>query len=223
MVAVLLLKMHRPLVPPRKLSASRVSLVSDLLQGGSSPGHAMTHRTTPVRHPQNDGYRTIRSWKDVRDQSPTWVHPASSPVANFPSVSLSSMSSRGSWSSLFNTSNVRQLIGNSLDAARDSGHTESAIQEGDPVGIPVPGKRRRKISDFDSPRARPAKSDSPQHHCPVSRFDVGAAAHSLGSAAPIAGQGRRPTFSQIAKAKHTTAMHKSVVFVDLQHELQQEL
>jgi hypothetical protein len=149
-------------------------------------------------------------------------HPRQSPI--FRRYPLSSMSSRGSWSSLFNTSNVRQLIGSSLDAARDSGHTESAIQEGDPVGIPVPGNRRRKISDFDSPRARPAKSDSPQHHCPVLHgLMLALLAHSLGSAAPIAGQGRRPTFSQIAKAKHTTAMHKSVVVVDLQHELQQEL
>jgi hypothetical protein len=37
----------------------------------------------------------------------------------------------------------------------------------------------------------------------------------------MAGQGRRPTFSQVAKARHTT-VHKSVVVVDLRHELQQE-
>jgi hypothetical protein len=177
----------------------------------------VTHLVSPVRQSQNDGYPTIRSWKDGRGQSPTWVHPASSPVAN---LSLSSMSSRGSWSSLFNTSNVRQLIGNSLDAAREGGHTEPTAPEGDPAGIPVPGNRGRKISDIDSPRARPSKPDSPQRLSPGPRVDIGTA-RSLGSSSSIAGQARRLTFSQVAKARHA-AVQKSVVVVDLQHELEQQ-
>jgi WD repeat-containing protein 59 len=173
----------------------------------------VTHRPSPVRQSQNDVYPTIRSWKDGRGQSPTWVHPASSPVANFPSISLSSMSSRGSWSSLFNTSNVRQLIGSSFDPAREGGHTEPTAQEGDPAGIPVPGNRSRKFSDLDSPRRGVSKPDSPQRLSPTPRVDIGVA-RSLGSVPPIGAQLRRPTFSQIAKARHGTSQ-KSVVFVDL--------
>ena len=173
----------------------------------------MAHHTSPVRQSHNDVYPTIRSWKDGRGQSPTWAHPASSPVANLPSISLSSMSSRGSWSSLFNTNNVRQLIGSSLDAARESGHSEPTAQDGDPAGIPVPGNRSRKFTDIDSPRPRPSKPDSPQHLSPTPRVDIGVA-RSLGSVPPIAGQLRRPTFSQVAKARHATAQ-KSVVVVDL--------
>jgi hypothetical protein len=131
------------------------------------------------------------------------------------------MSSRGSWSSLFNTSNVRQLIGNSLDAAREGGHTEPTAPEGDPAGIPVPGNRSRKFSDIiDSPRARPSKPDSPQRLSPAPRVDIGIA-RSLGSSSSIAGQPRRLTFSQVAKARHA-AVQKSVVVVDLQHEQQQQ-
>ena len=128
------------------------------------------------------------------------------------------MSSRGSWSSLFN-SNVRQLIGSGADPARDGGHAESVIHEGDPEGIPVPGKRTRNLSDVDYPRTRSALS--PQRLSPGIRSDSGTA-RSLGSVPSMPVQGRRPTFSQVARAKHPT-VRKSVVVVDLQHEAQQEL
>ena len=132
------------------------------------------------------------------------------------------MSSRGSWSSLFNTSNVRHLIGSSLDPTRESGHGEPTAYEGGGLtGIPVPGSRSRKFNDIDPSRPRPSKSDSPQPLSPTSRADVGAT-RSLGSVAPsMTGQGRRPTFSQVAKARHII-VHKSIVVVDLQHELQKE-
>lgn len=178
----------------------------------------MTHRTPPVWQPQNDGFLSFRSWKDGRVQSPTWTYPVSSPAANFASTSISSLSSRGSWSSLFNTNNVRQLIGNSFDPPRDGGHGDPPAHEGSLGAIPVPGKRNRKISDIESPRARPTKSDSPQPLSPTSR-DVGAT-RGLGPVPVMALQGRRPTFSQVAKARH--AVHKTVVVVDLRHELQQE-
>jgi hypothetical protein len=55
------------------------------------------------------------------------------------------------WSTLFN-SNVRQLIGSGADPAKDGRHTEPAIDEGDPEGIPVPGKRSRNLSDAKSPQ-----------------------------------------------------------------------
>jgi len=254
MVAILLLKMHRPPVaPPRKRYASCIPFAADLyLLPGERSAHIVTHRTPPVRQAQNDGYSSFRSWKDGRGQSsPTWIHSASSPPANLSSTSFSSMSSRGSWSSLFNTSNVRQLIGSSLDPTRDGGQTTEptsssnstgtvpapAHGEGDPAGIPVPHRNGgRKISDVsvDSSRggARAAKSDSPLHPSPspAARFDVVGTARSLGSAAaapPMAGgNGRRRTFSQVAKGArytHTAALqHKSVVFVDLQYELQQD-
>jgi len=182
----------------------------------------MRHRTPPGRQPQNDGFQSFRlSWKDGRVQSPTWAYPASSPVANFASTSISSISSRGSWSSLFNTNNVRHLIGSSFDPTRDGGPGEpTAHEDGSLAGIPVPGNRSRKSSDIDSSRPRPSKSDSPQPLSPTSRADV-SAARSLGSVAPsIVGQGRRPTFSQVAKARHTI-VHKSVVVMDLQHESQE--
>lgn len=180
-----------------------------------------------IRQQLSDGSFTPRSWKDGPSQprSPTWVHPASSPATNFPSVSLSSMSSRGSWSSLFNTNNMRQLIGSGADTARDNGHAElPTTHEEDPAGIPVPGNRRRKFSDVDSPtRLRPPKPDSPQRHPPALRLlpDVGAS-RIPGSPSPLAPQGGRLTFSQVAKAKQAT-VHRSIEVKDLQRELQQEL
>lgn len=181
----------------------------------------MAHCASPVRQSQNDGYPIIRAWKDGRGQSPTWVHAVSSPVANSAPISFSSMSSRGSWSSLFNTSNVRQLIGSSLDLSREGGHPEPTAHEGDPAGIPVPSNRSRKFSDIDSPRGRPSKPDSPQRLSPAPRGDIGIA-RSLSSASTstMAAHVRRPTFSQVAKARHV-AVQKTVVVVDLQHELQQ--
>jgi hypothetical protein len=180
-----------------------------------------------IRQQLSDGYYTPRSWKDGPSQprSPTWVHPASSPATNFPSVSLSSMSSRGSWSSLFNTNNVRQLIGSGIDTARDSGHslsyrrTKRILQ-----ASPCPETRRRKFSDVDSPtRLRPTKSDSPQRHTPALRLlpDVGAA-RMPGTLSPLALQGARPTFSQVARAKQFT-VHKSIEVKDSQRELQEEM
>jgi hypothetical protein len=128
------------------------------------------------------------------------------------------MSSRGSWSSLFN-SNVRQLIGSGADPARENGHTDPATHDGDSEGIPVPGRRSRKFSgDVDYPRARPALS--PQRLSPGIRPDV-STARSPGSGPLMPGQGRPLTFSQVARAKHQT-VHKSVIVVDLQHEVQQE-
>lgn len=179
----------------------------------------MTHRTPPVWQPQSDGFLSFRSWKDGRVQSPTWTYPVSSPVANFASTSISSLSSRGSWSSLFNTNNVRQLIGSSLEPPRE-GHGEPTAHEGDLGAIPVPGIRNRKFNDIDSPRARPVKSDSPQPLSPTSRADVGAT-RSLGPVPAMVGHGRRPTFSQVARARHAT-VQKTVVVVDWRHELQQE-
>jgi hypothetical protein len=114
---------------------------------------------------------------------------------------------------------MRQLIGTGVDPARDSGHTEPATLDGDSEGIPVPWKRSRKFSgDADYPRARPPFS--PQRLSPGIRPDVGTT-RSLGSGPSMPGLGRRLTFSQVAKAKHYT-VHKSVVVVDLQCELQQE-
>ncbi|KAH9074127.1 WD40-repeat-containing domain protein [Lactarius deliciosus] len=99
---------------------------------------------------------------------------------------------------LFGTSNMRQLIGSNADMAKDNGHAELQLptHEEDPAGIPVPGNRRRKFSDVDSPRTRHAKSDSPQRRSPALRLpDVGAA-RIPGLASPLAAQGPRPTFSQ---------------------------
>ncbi|KAI0246486.1 hypothetical protein BJV78DRAFT_147475 [Lactifluus subvellereus] len=117
----------------------------------NSPAHAVTHRSPPVRQPRNDGDLTFRSWQDGHSRSPIWSNPASSPMANLASISLSSestISSRESWSSLFN-SNVRQPIGGGSDSARDGGHTVPAIHKGDPEGILVPGKHSRNLSDVN--------------------------------------------------------------------------
>ena len=223
MLAVILLKMHVP--TPCKPSAL-YKYLSNPLSGEKLPAQDIIHHAPVIRQQLSDGYYTPRSWKDGPSQprSPTWVHPASSPVANFPSVSLSSMSSRGSWSSLFNTNNVRQLIGSGIDTARDNGHSELPTHEEDPAGIPVPGTRRRKFSDVDSPtRLRPAKSDSPQRHTPALRLlpDVGAVRFP-GSPSPLALQGARPTFSQVARAKQVT-VHKLIEVKDSQRELQEEM
>ncbi|KAH9061149.1 hypothetical protein EDB87DRAFT_1722223, partial [Lactarius vividus] len=208
MLAIVLLKMHLPIAPREK-----------------HPAQDITLRPPMIRQQLSDGYFTPRSWKEgSQPRSPTWVHSASSPAAGFPSVSLSSMSSRGSWSSLFGTSNMRQLIGSGADTARDNnGHAELQLptHEEDPAGIPVPGNRRRKFSDVDSPRIRHAKSDSPQRRTPALRLPDVVAARIPGLASPLAAQGPRPTFSQVAKAKHAT-VHKSIEVKDSQRELQQD-
>ena len=226
MLAIILLKMHVPLAPTRKISALSKKNNLKPLSGEKLPALDITNYPPIIQQQLSDGYYTPRSWKDGSSlpRSPTWVHPASSPVTNFPSVSLSSMSSRGSWSSLFNTNNVRQLIGSGIDTVRDNGHSELPTHEEDPAGIPVPGNRRRKVSDVDSPtRMRPAKSDSPQRHTPALRLlpDVGVT-RVPGSPSPLAPQGVRPTFSQVARAKQVT-VHKTIEVKDSQRELQQEL
>jgi len=117
---------------------------------------------------------------------------------------------------------MRQLIGSGADTARDNGHAELNTHEEDPAGIPVPGNRSRKFSDVDPPRIRSGKSDSPQRLTPALRLlpDVGAARIPV-STSPLAPQGNRLTFSQVARARQAT-VHKSIEVKDSQRELQQE-
>ncbi|KAI0258544.1 hypothetical protein BC834DRAFT_835341 [Gloeopeniophorella convolvens] len=192
------------------------------VQAGSSPGY-ITPRPPIGRQLSSNEYFTFRLWKDRRGQprSPSWAHPASSPVANFASTSLSSMSSRGSWSSLFNAGNVRQLIGGSYDTSKDSVHGDSSSYEADLGGIPVPESQSRRSGDHDFPRAMPHKPDSPHRVSPAIRhLSESSSTRNAGSVHSVA-TGRRPTFSQVARAKQSV-VRRSVRVVDLGDELQQQ-
>ncbi|KAI0316197.1 hypothetical protein OF83DRAFT_1196593 [Amylostereum chailletii] len=229
-LAVLVLKMYRPTPPVSKCPPVRV---------------ASPNASTPSSAIQRTDYFGMR--RRGVPPSPGWIRPASSPTTNVLSTSLSSLSSRGSWSSLFNTGNVRQFVSGAVEtpnAANENANTNAiaianAAASADVVaGIPVPGGgRRRRTTLADSPQFRPAAprntSDSPRRYpSPTMKSwpdaAVGANTTRLsvtfasgGHAAPTAApRSRRPTFSQVVTAK--TPASASIVICDLRPGIRAE-
>lgn len=116
--------------------------------------------TPPLRsgHPDGFDYFSMRSRMD-RDslKSPVWPRlPSASPkiLNSTPSIS-SSASSRGSWSSLFNTGTMRQLMGGVQDTIKDGLATPT--MEARPLlvktrSVPIPDRSDRVRHGPDSPK-----------------------------------------------------------------------
>jgi hypothetical protein len=136
--------------------------------------------------------------------SPSWPRlPSASPIA--PSIS-SSTSSKGSWSSLFNTGSVRQFMSSVQDSIKDGAMLPTDSQPG-PVILsngPTP------VSSDDQPRYKP---ESPRRRrvssipavSPVSR-SWSELAPSVASKAAVTfsstGHVPRSSFSQVVSPKH---------------------
>ncbi|KAI0029908.1 hypothetical protein K488DRAFT_55342 [Vararia minispora EC-137] len=201
--ACLLLKVYHPSLPPRGTVVRVVSSPSPTIPPIS-------------RTPSGDYFTHRRRSSRVAPLSPGWPRATSSPVANM-STSVGSVSSRGSWSSLFHTSNMRQLVG--ATAEQPPPQIPQTALPGITDGIPVPGGENRKTSMPKSPRGKrdisppPRRGwDSPASSSAGSRLSVTFVTNQLGTKAP--------TFSQIVSTKaHCPA---KVVVVDLRDKLRVE-
>ncbi|KAI0056151.1 hypothetical protein BV25DRAFT_1814563 [Artomyces pyxidatus] len=205
-LAVLLLKMYHPPPPPEKPAVRVVSPPSAILQRTSS----------------GEQFSTLRRRKDSRPAplSPGgWMRPASSPTTNLVSTSLSSMSSRGSWSSLFVSGSVRQL----MTGGQDSMHLHASDQSNENLaspGIPVPGGGRMtrgsdiRLSGSDSPLRFPSPLKSWQE-------TSGTSVKMPGAFPSTVTLSRSRTYSQVAVAK-TITREKTLVVVDLRDDVRQE-
>ncbi|KAH9947305.1 hypothetical protein B0H21DRAFT_739747 [Amylocystis lapponica] len=187
MLAILLLRAY-PLDdrPPISLS-SKLSLLPIALNTEKI--------TTP------DALRTIRpSLSRQQSLSSIWSRPPSSPTAQPIAPSLSSpSSSRGSWSSLFNTNGMKHLV------AGPPGPKDSDA-------IPVPGTEKmqrgfsstaRSHGDATTPVSPTTKSWSEAANFPsvMSTITFSSAGHPR----------RRPTFSQVLSAQQPSFSQKTVV------------
>ncbi|KAA1477857.1 hypothetical protein DENSPDRAFT_829305 [Dentipellis sp. KUC8613] len=223
MLAVLLLKMYKHTPTPSDRSAA-VRVVSP-----STPGMQ--------RAPSGD-YFTLRRRKENRSTplSPVgWHRGTPSPTTNNISTSISSMSSRGSWSSLFNTGGMRQFMAGMQEAKERT--PEDRSDENTP-GIPVPGGGGRRHQHHyqlgsESPRKKDASPRSQNRATPSPQPPAHAQAQmkswpeGVGAGAlripvvPSNANVRRPTFSQIVSAR-PSVMEKTMVVYDFRDSVQQE-
>ncbi|TFY55210.1 hypothetical protein EVG20_g9404, partial [Dentipellis fragilis] len=216
MLAVLLLKMYKHTPPPGDKSTA-VRVVSPL-----TPGMQRT--------PSGD-YFTLRRRKENRSTplSPIgWHRGTPSPTTNNVSTSISSMSSRGSWSSLFNTGGMRQFMAGVHEAKERT--PEDRSDESTP-GIPVPGGGGRRHPHHyqlgsESPRSQNRATPSPQPpthpQAQMKSWPEGVGAGALRiPVVPSNANVRRPTFSQIVSAR-PSVMEKMMVVYDFRDSVQQE-
>jgi hypothetical protein len=164
------------------------------------------------RVPSGDYFTHRRRSSRVGPLSPGWPRTASSPTTNV-STSLGSASSRGSWSSLFNTSSMRQLVGVAPEP-QSAPSTRAGITD----SIPVPGGGRRKAPLPDSPRGK----DDPSP--PQKSWDL-QASNSTGSRLSVTfianhSATKAPTFSQVVSSKANNS--SEVVVIDLRDKLRSE-
>lgn len=139
------------------------------------------------------------------------VSPAATPSA-MPASTSSPTSSRGSWSSLFNTSTMRHFMTGRQGTIREGEHSPYDVTPGTSsqgsAAIPVPGGRtpmspQRKIYR----RKSPLGVISPATH---SWSEVGSSAQAAVKSRPTDCT-RRPTFSQVVIA-HTHEERKGVMY-----------
>ncbi|KAI0045953.1 hypothetical protein FA95DRAFT_1543206, partial [Auriscalpium vulgare] len=208
-MAVLLLKMYR-IPPPEETPTVRVV----------SPRPPLTVRRSSSGEPLSALRR--RKFSNGTPSSPGgWSRPSSSPTANLFSTSLSSMSSRGSWSSLLVTNSMRQFMGTHHEMPADI-LTDNIGS----MGIPVPGGGRRTRGS-DSPRAKIPGSDSPLRvSSPVVKSlpegpGLGLVSRMPGAFPLSATLQRNRTYSQVAVAKPTN-LEKRITVVDLRENIREE-
>lgn len=162
----------------------------------------LLHVYTPVNNIKTQGRTGTPNYRRSLERrnlslSPIWSRDSPSPTFQPSAPPLSSpSSSKGSWSSLFNTGSMRQLVSSSRSRA----------------AIPVPegtriGRVRSQLSQTNS--REPSMQPTP----PVAKsWSEAAVVAPVGSAVTFlsAGHTRRPTFSQVVVARSSAAEKRRV-------------
>ncbi|KAI6121184.1 hypothetical protein F5141DRAFT_1257710 [Pisolithus sp. B1] len=190
----------------------------------SVPSAAVVIRPPSPKEPPSavsktdDDYFSLPAVKDPRAAvlSPGWPRLSSisptGPSAPAASLLSTSNSSRGSWSSLFNTGSVRQLMSGVPESLTSPLDTTSP--RAPPIPIPI-GDIIPRLPNPDSPRRKAlGKDPSPSSTAPLSKS--WSETHVIPLARPSlsqsSSQGRRPTFSQAINVKQTASQKKLVIF-----------
>ncbi|KAG0709286.1 hypothetical protein DFH29DRAFT_887529 [Suillus ampliporus] len=186
----------------------------------NTPSANAPSSTSPT--PEGD-YFSLARRKDPRVAalSPGWPRlPSSSPTA--PPLMISSLSmsnsSRGSWSSLFNTGSMRQFMSGvqeSISTPLSIDTLQLPTRTPMPMPLALPGSESTgsvvlRLPNLDSPRR--GKGSSLMSPVSKSWSDTSVLA-TLAAAAPIspAGHARRPTFSQVIIPKQVIQEKRLVV------------
>ncbi|KDQ52927.1 hypothetical protein JAAARDRAFT_61692 [Jaapia argillacea MUCL 33604] len=189
------------------------------LSAHPTPTHPVLLRdSTPANRKSGVDYFSVRRGrKDSRSLvtpiSPIWNRPQPSPTISGAVASLSSSnSSRGSWSSLFNTGSVRQFMSGVPESSKENsnGAPEPIATSGFP--IPVPGKSHHSS---ESPRRRGFRRDSsvnPLSPTPKSWTEPHFPPAKVVSSFSSVGHVRRPTFSQVVGPRAAILEKKVLAF-----------
>ncbi|KAF8838303.1 hypothetical protein BDN67DRAFT_933972 [Paxillus ammoniavirescens] len=180
-----------------------------------------TKEPSPTVSKHEGDYFSLSRPKDSRVAvlSPGWPRlPSTSPTAsNYPAGSSlsTSNSSRGSWSSLFNTGSVRQFM---------SGVQESITTPLDtlPVrlSVPIPGAENMlRFPNPESPRRKGGRDQSSSTTSPISKSwsETQAMPSNRPSPFSVASHGRRPTFSQVISPKQVI-QEKNLILIEEEPE-----
>jgi WD repeat-containing protein 59 len=179
-----------------------------------------TKDTSPIISKNEGDYFSLAKTKDPRAaiMSPVWPRlPSTSPTTASYAVATSlslSNSSRGSWSSLFNTGSVRQF----MSGVHESISTPLDTLPGKiSISIPHPEPILR-LPNIDAPRQLRMRDQAPSVS-PISKsWSETQMASNRQTPFPIASHGRRPERSQAANAKQIIQEKKLIV---LEEESQQ--
>ncbi|KAF9244268.1 hypothetical protein BU15DRAFT_86169 [Melanogaster broomeanus] len=183
----------------------------------SSAGHPTTQapstkEASPIASKNEGDYFSLLRPKDPRAAmlSPGWPRlPSTSPTAtNYPAGSSlsTSNSSRGSWSSLFNTGSVRQFMSGVQDSI-------STPLDTLPGRISIPGgESMLRLPNLDSPRRKGGK-DYSSTSSPISKSwsETQTTPLHRPSALSSASHSRRPTFSQVISPKQVIQEKKLII------------
>ncbi|KIJ15733.1 hypothetical protein PAXINDRAFT_162821 [Paxillus involutus ATCC 200175] len=211
MISVLLLKAYVLSVEQRNVVQRRTVAATQ------TPS---TKEPSPTVSKNEGDYFSLLRPKDSRVAvlSPGWPRlPSTSPTAsNYPAGSSlsTSNSSRGSWSSLFNTGSVRQFM---------SGVQESITTPLDTLparlSVPIPGAENMlRFPNPDSPRRKGGRDQS-STTSPISKSwsETQAMPSNRPSPFSVASHGRRPTFSQVISPKQVI-QEKNLILIEEEPE-----
>ncbi|KAI6032602.1 hypothetical protein F5J12DRAFT_795392 [Pisolithus orientalis] len=172
----------------------------------------------------DDDYFSLPAVKDPRAAvlSPGWprlssISPTGPSAPTAASLLSTSNSSRGSWSSLFNTGTVRQLMSGVQESTATSLDTTSPRPP--PAPIPI-GDIVPRLPNPDSPRRKAlGKDPSPSSTTPLSKSwsESHVIPLSRPSLSQSSNQARRPAFSQVVDVKQG-ALQKKLVIVEKEPE-----
>lgn len=147
--------------------------------------------------------------------SPTWPRlPSSPPAPSLTPTLSSSSSSRGSWSSLFNTGSMRQFMSGVQDTLNVGLNTPAETNTGlNGASIPVPrGDRPQRGTGSPGPRRRGPWRD-PTTPVPISKSWTDTPLSSGKPTISFSSTGnRRPTLSQTISSTRTISEKRVLVF-----------